>query len=562
MKRLSIFFLVCIFLLAFFIRVYRVGEVPSGFHRDEAFLGYNAYSILKTGRDITGNFLPTHLASFIYTPAGYSYLSIPFIALFGLTEFSVRFASLFFGSLTVVLTFFLAKKLFELYDKDLKEGEAASIAYISAIILVFSPWHINLSRTASVSAIVVFLITLGVYCYILFVTRKKLWILFASFLSFSLSLSFYIAPYSFLPLFIPFMLFLLSGYKKMGNKIGIGLYAMLILLPLLLTILLPTLSLRARSLSIFTSPSPQLVIDEQIRTDGVNHMPLFVTRIFHNKPALYESIFLQNYFKHFSYDFLFTDQGLPDRYRVPLQGLLYLIELPFLLLGAWLLINKRSVAGYLLVGWILLVPIGSSLTLDDVPNLQRTLLVFPAMSILVAYGVWSIKRILLHGGVLGKTIAAFLIAIAFYQVLFYFHQYYTHAPVYRPWYRQDGYKELVAKVNKYIPNYKKAIITDRESAPAIFFLFYSHYDPALFQKETRNTSMRDFDRINFGEYEFSQEECPFPTAKTPPAKKKTVVEKDVLYVNSGLCDESEKAEYLDMIKREDNSTVFEILYKL
>lgn len=559
MKRISIFFLVCIFLLAFFIRVYRVGEVPSGFHRDEAFLGYNAYSILKTGRDITGNFLPTHLASFIYTPAGYSYLSVPFIALFGLTEFSVRFASLFFGSLTVALTFFLAKKLCQLYDKGLRESETNEIGYISAILLALSPWHINLSRTASVSTIVVFLITLGVFLYVTFVSQKKLWILFASFLSFSLSLSLYIAPYSFLPLFIPLMLFLLNGYKKMRSKISIGLYAMLILLPLLLTILLPTLSLRARSLSIFTSPSPQLVIDEQIRTDGVNHAPFFVTRIFHNKPALYESIFLQNYFKHFSYDFLFTDSGFPDRYRVPLHGLLYVIELPFVLLGTFVLLNKRSIAGYLLIGWVLLVPIGSSLTFDDVPNLQRTLLVLPALSILTAYGVWSFIKIALHRRVVGKVLLILFSAVAVYQVAFFFHQYYMHTSSYRPWYRQDGYKALVANVNNLLPEYNKAIITTRESAPTIFFLFYGKYDPKTFQQQTKNTTMRDFDRIGFGKYEFSQEECPFPTAKTPPAKKKVVTEKDVLYINSGLCDESEKADYLHTIKRKDDSAVFQII---
>ncbi len=562
MKRLSIFLLICIFLSAFFVRVYKVGEVPSGFHRDEAFLGYNAYSILHTGKDITGNFLPTHLASFIYTPAGYSYVSIPFIAIFGLSEFSVRFASIFFGSATVVLTFFLARKLFQYYGKGVKESEANWLGYISAILLALSPWHINLSRAASVSTIVVFFITLGVLLYILFVLKEKLWILFASFFSFSLSLSFYIAPYSFLPLFIPFMLLLLSGLRKKGSKVSIGLYAFFVLFPLLITILLPSLSLRAKSLSIFTSPSPQLVIDEQIRNDGVSGVLRSVTRVFHNKPVAYGNIFLQNYFKHFSYDFLFTDQGFPDRYRIPLHGLLYIVELPFLLLGAWVLLSKKSIAGFLLVGWVLLVPIGSSLTFDDVPNLQRTLLVFPALSILTAYGVWQFIVRIRHSGIIIKGIAVVFVVVACYQVLFYFHQYYIHASLYRSWYRHDGYKALVAKVNDLLPQYRKAIITNRESAPTIFFLFYSKYDPKTFQEQTRNTTMRDFDRINFGKYEFSQEECPFPTPKTPPAKKKAIIEKDVLYINSGLCDKAEKAKYLDMIKREDNSTVFEILYKL
>src|SRR5437016_2654950 len=88
-----ILLLAIIFSLAFFLRVYKLGDVPTGFHRDEAYLGYNAYSILKTGKDISGNMLPLHLKSFLYSPAGYSYFSIPFIVLFGLNEFAIRFPS-------------------------------------------------------------------------------------------------------------------------------------------------------------------------------------------------------------------------------------------------------------------------------------------------------------------------------------------------------------------------------------------------------------------------------------------------------------------------------------
>src|SRR6266568_6902142 len=101
MKKTSLL-LFLIFLLGTALRFYQLGIVPFGFHRDEAFLGYNAFSIFKTGRDITGNVLPMHLQSFLYSPAGYSYFSILFIVLLGLSEFSVRFASAFFGSLTIL----------------------------------------------------------------------------------------------------------------------------------------------------------------------------------------------------------------------------------------------------------------------------------------------------------------------------------------------------------------------------------------------------------------------------------------------------------------------------
>ncbi|MBM3208997.1 4-amino-4-deoxy-L-arabinose transferase, partial [Candidatus Shapirobacteria bacterium] len=50
--------LIIIVSLAFILRVYKLGEYPVGITWDEPALGYNAYSILKTGRDEYGKLLP------------------------------------------------------------------------------------------------------------------------------------------------------------------------------------------------------------------------------------------------------------------------------------------------------------------------------------------------------------------------------------------------------------------------------------------------------------------------------------------------------------------------
>lgn len=547
----SKYVLILLLLSATSLRFYQLGETPSGFHRDEAFLGYNAYSLLKTGRDMSGHFLPTHLSSFVYTPAGYSYLSIIPISLLDLNVFSTRFTSAFFGSLTILVTYFLSREVFR------KEKQSEYLALFSAFLVAFSPWHINLSRTASVSAVIVFFISLGVLFFFYWMKKQNLWFLTASFFLFSASLAFYVAPYSFLPLFVPllFVIFFNEKHRK-SLPAAAGLYLALIVLPLVLTIVSPNLSLRARSLSLTTSPGTNLILTDSIHRDGQEGTPLLVSRAFHNKAVLYGKAFMQNYFSHYSYSFLFTDQGLPDRYRVPLQGLLYFIELPFLLAGILMLLKQRSRMSIFLLGWLLLVPIGSSLTHDDVPNLQRTLFVYPALAMVVAYGF---VRVLLF--VMKKQVRYFFIGVIFlsfsYEVLFYLHQYYVHTSSYRPWYRQEGYASLVNSVNEKLPGYKKAIITNRESAPTIFFLFYGKYDPQRFQEDTRNSSMKDYDRIGFGKYEFSQEECPYPATETEKMKRSPA--RDVLYVNSGLCDVTPHATYLDEIHRSDDSTVFYIL---
>ncbi|MBI2599051.1 glycosyltransferase family 39 protein [Candidatus Curtissbacteria bacterium] len=108
------YLLLAIILLAAILRFYKLGSTPPSLYWDEASLGYNAYSILKTGRDEHGKFLPTtNFAAFgDYKPPGYIYTTVPSIAIFGLTEFAIRFPSALFGTLTVLLTYLLAKKLF------------------------------------------------------------------------------------------------------------------------------------------------------------------------------------------------------------------------------------------------------------------------------------------------------------------------------------------------------------------------------------------------------------------------------------------------------------------
>jgi uncharacterized membrane protein len=43
-KKLTLIIITLIILGGAILRFYNLGQVPHGFHRDEAFLGYNAYS--------------------------------------------------------------------------------------------------------------------------------------------------------------------------------------------------------------------------------------------------------------------------------------------------------------------------------------------------------------------------------------------------------------------------------------------------------------------------------------------------------------------------------------
>ena len=94
--------------MATVLRLWQLGNIPPSPDWDEAAIGYDAYSIIHTGSDQFGKYLPVVLRSFDdYKPAFYAYLTIPSILIFGLNVFGVRLPSAIFGILSVLAVFFL-----------------------------------------------------------------------------------------------------------------------------------------------------------------------------------------------------------------------------------------------------------------------------------------------------------------------------------------------------------------------------------------------------------------------------------------------------------------------
>lgn len=347
-------------------------------------------------------------------------------------------------------------------------------------------------------------------------------------------------------------------------------FILTIVIPLYLILKSPQLATRIRTVSLFATPGTQLIVDEFIREDGTIPNNPIATRLFHNKPIAYSLQGIRNYFEHWSYDFLFTDEILPMRYRIPSGSSLYIIFLPFLLFGIIYLVNISGPIPVVLLGWILLAPIGSSLTFDDIPNIQRTLIIFPALSIVIAFGtMYVIDKLKSVSKYLIYPFYSVLLIVFLYNISQYFHAYYVQQLVHRPWYRHEGYQELVLSVNEILDKnssrFNKAIITNSESAPSIFFLFFGKYNPLSFQNEIRNSTFTSYDRINFSKYIFTKEECPFreyeETNKLTSEKRIVTTGKPgLLYVNYGICKEPKQTgNIIKTITRNDNTPVFQII---
>ncbi len=123
--------------LAVLVRTIMFVSVPAGLNVDEASMLYDAYSILNYGIDRNGNSYPVYLEAWgSGQSALLAYLTIPFIAIFGMNIFSARIVLLLF-SIGGVFAFYYLMKL-------ITKSRFASL--IGMLVFAIVPYTIMISR--------------------------------------------------------------------------------------------------------------------------------------------------------------------------------------------------------------------------------------------------------------------------------------------------------------------------------------------------------------------------------------------------------------------------------
>ena len=290
-------------------------------------------------------------------------------------------------------------------------------------------------------------------------------------------------------------------------------------------------------------------MEEQIREEGVSGTNVFITRLFHNKVTDYSLTYLSNYLKYFSWNFLFTE-GLPQIYFVPSMGVTYLVELPFVLFGILSLAFHKNRIYKIPLIWFVIGPTAAAIAID-VNNLQRALVMFPMLEMTAAYGL---VHLFTNVRKQRKPVLTLIIIFLFLLNISYFlHQYFVLAKVHQPWYRNNGFSQMMALVNKDYKNYDR-VITTKSGGGYSLFQFYSKYDPRQYQLEG---SPKDKSYKGFGKFIFAADNCPF-NSKDPllPRKGK------VIFIEDGNCPETEnlhKVPYTYVL-REDKTKAFRVVY--
>lgn len=484
--------IIFIFILAFFLRFWQLGQNPSSLDWDEASLGYNAYSILKTGRDEYGNFLPLSIRSFgDYKPAVYTYLTVIPVALFGLNEFSVRFVSAILGFLTVVVGYFLMKELFP--DKSSK------YYLLFSTFFALSPWHIQFSRIAFEANTALFFFILGIWLFLKGQKQGKFFLL--SVISFMFSVYSYHSPRLIAPLLILGMTFIYRREIKRHIKWFVVALAILIfiMIPILQQLRFST-GARFGSVTVL-NPLERLGSSiNAIEYDGKRGD--WLGKLTHNRRIIFAKDIVAGYIDHFNFDFLFLTGDPPGRHHAASMGMLYMWDLPFILAGIYFLLQKRDKNTYLIFLWFLLAPLASSLT-TGTPHAVRALFYIPTYQIFATFGFMDTFYRLRNrqGRYLGKGISLFIGSLFIFSFFYYLHMYFIHTPSEYSQEWQYGYKQAVEEVAKLEPNYKRIIVTYRYDQPYVYFLFYEKIDPAWYQNNWGGGEIKRAER-SFGKYEF------------------------------------------------------------
>jgi len=449
--------LILIVLVAFLVRASRIDFLPPALNWDEVSHGYNAFSILKTGKDEWGRAFPLIFRAFgDYKLPVYIYLTAISEFFLGLTPLAVRLPSILAGTGSVLFTYLLVKELFKTKE----------IALLSAFLLALEPWGLFLSRVAVEANVSVFLIIAGTY---FFLKKKSL----RAALLFGLS----VWTYNSARVFAPLLLLSLHHIYKPKFNLKYILLVALFFLPMLYQLANPVGQARYSEVRIVDQGTVARLVENRNKMNLPNPLP----RAIHNKITYFGAGFAKNYFSHFNPKFLFSTGGSDYQFNVQGHGLLYIINLPFLILGVITIVKKArsSKAHRLILVWLMLSPIASSLT-RGAPHALRSMIVLPLPMVLSSLGLVSAWGLLRSKRVRLLFSAIYIFALGMSVENYAMKAVFEYRETYS-WSWQYGYEQVVDYVRDVYNDYDKVVITKKYGEPHEFFLFHWPWDPLEYQ---------------------------------------------------------------------------------
>ena len=452
--------LIVITFLGLILRFWQLDKFPVSLNWDEVSHGYNAYSILTTGKDEWGTAFPLIFRAFgDFKLPVYIYLTVIPVFLFGLNAFAIRFVSTLAGVIAIPLIYFLAKQLFP---------DRKNLGLIAAALLAFSPWHFFISRPA-LEANLALTLTIAGALFLLLGLKNTLYYLPAA-------VFFALAPHTYntARVFIPLLLLTFFFIYRKALKIDLLATLSLLLVIFSFAIVINQVAVgsgtaRYQKIAILSEPAVFQIGENRSHS----RLPAPLARLVYNRPVYFATTYIKNYFSYFSPPFFNQSHGVQTQFAAPNQNL-FTVPVLFLALIGFLLALKNNHQGHnwFLIAWLLLSPVAAATTADP-PQALRPNTMIPAIIILSAFGLVYVAKWLKTPFIVLFT-ALFVFLFASYLNLYFGDYQKTYSAAW-----QFGNREAIEVITKNIDKYDRIIMTKRYGEPHIFYAFYSRLDPKL-----------------------------------------------------------------------------------
>jgi 4-amino-4-deoxy-L-arabinose transferase-like glycosyltransferase len=475
--------LIFIIFLGAFLRLINLGNLPNAYSPDELAQGYTAYSIIQTGKDEWGSKNLFNLQSFgDYKPPIQTLLMIPSIKLFGLTPFAVRLPNAIFSIATILLTYLIAKLLFN----------NSKISLLSSLFICLSPWSLPMSRIALEANLVIFIISLATYLFLISQKKQSILLLLISILFFGISLFTYHSAKIFTPLFIIFLIIHQKTYSRPKFLItSVFVFSLFLISNLYINSQIK--SNRTGDIAIFNPTDHWSYVSNTQYEITQNGLPYFITKLFYNKIIYLYETFTQNYLSYFSPQFLITQGAGETTYgMIPGYGVLGLVPGIGFIFSLIFLIQKRSLESkknlIFILSIILIPPLIAAIAKGQY-SANRVSLMMPFIQIFSAFGLVTFisetkkYQKIIYVGI--SLIFAFTTLVFLQRYFFQGNQILAEGMLY-------GHQEA----NEYLKNTTTShIIYSRKlSEPQAYVSFFNQINPRVVQSESTNWS--DYQKRN------------------------------------------------------------------
>lgn len=472
-----LFFFIVLLAIAFVLRCYKVGSAPSGALIDEASFGYNAYSILKTGKDEHGVSFPLVFKAFgdQKLPA-YAYALLPLIKLFGLNNTAIRLPSVIAGTILSGVLYLLL----------IETGFSLPVSFIGGLITATSPWSIILGRFGYESHFGLLFFVLALLLTFRAYRKKSIVVSIFAGLCYGITLYSYVAFKLITPLTLLCILIINRSAKKQKKNIRAVVFASFVvsIIPILITVFSEQTTARFAQLSQTYQSGLKMEIDENRAFCGTR-LPQLLCYASSNKPLFYMRTYLHRYVSTLSPSYLFLDGDVDVTYvNVNHFGSFYVWLLPFYFLGLvylWKKIENHTLTPFekTLILIFLISPLPAILVGE--PQKIRISAFFPFATLVIVCGIAQIET------KLKKPFQKYLLYVSLIVMscvsVTYLMIHYLTIQINK---YETAYGTYVPKLMRYLAKQdKKTHIYIRSITEGItLYAYYNAIDPAVFQQKS------------------------------------------------------------------------------